>query len=126
MILGTATATGTIIDDDGVTVSVADARGDEGADVEFTVSLTAAVSSDVVLNWSTADGTAGAPGDYTATSNGTVTIPANMTTTTFGVATRNETLTEADETFTVTIDRSRRVAARGEPWDHPRHRHDHR
>ena len=122
--LGTATATGTIIDDDSATVSVANARGNEGAPVEFTVSLTAAVSSDVVLNWSTADGTARASGDYTATSNGTVTIAAGATTNTFRVATADDALTEADETFTG--HHSRHAAGRCDPRDRYGDRHDHR
>ena len=99
----TVTATGTITDDDSATVSVANASADEGEAVEFTVSLSAQASSDVVLNWSTADDTAMAPGDYTATSSGTLTIAAGATTNTFTVATVDDALAESDETFTVTI-----------------------
>ena len=101
--LGDTTATGTIIDDDSTSVSIANASASEGEAVEFTVSLSAQASSDVVLNWSTTDGTAIAPGDYTAVSSRTVTIPANMTTATFTVTTADDALVEGDETFTVAI-----------------------
>ena len=101
--LGVAMATGTINDNDSATVSIANASATEGEAVEFTVSLSAQASSDVVLNWSTADGTAIAPGDYTATSNGTVTIDAGETSATFTVMTVDDALAEGDETFAVTI-----------------------
>ena len=102
--LGGAMATGTITDDDSATVSIAGAaNATEGSSVTFTVNLTAQASSDVVLNWSTTDGTAMAPGDYTPMSSGTVTIAAGATTNTFTVATADDALVEGDETFTVTI-----------------------
>ena len=103
ILLGTGTATGTIADDDRATVSIADARADEGAPVEFTVRLSTQASSDVVLNWSTADGTAMSPGDYTAVSSRAVTIAAGETTARFMVATRDEAIAEDDETFEVTL-----------------------
>ena len=105
----TASAIGTIQDDDGVTVSVADASATEGSTVTFKATLSAAVASNVVLGWTTgADDTAGARQatagtDYTAVTNGTVTINANQTEATFTVSTTQDTTTEGDETFKVTI-----------------------
>ena len=105
----TASAVGTIQDDDGVTVSVADASATEGSTVTFTVTLSAAVSSNVVLGWTTgADDTSGARQatagtDYTAVTSGSVTIVATQTEATFTVSTTQDTTTEGDETFKVTI-----------------------
>ena len=92
-----------------VTVSVADASATEGSTVTFTATLSVAVSSNVVLGWSTGDddttgarqATAGT--DYTAVTNGSVTIDANQTEATFTVSTMADTDTEGDETFKVTI-----------------------
>ena len=74
--LGTTRATGTIIDNDGVTVSIADSSGSEGGNAAriFAVTLSATVTSAVVLDWSVTPGTA-ALSDLRTTS-GTVTISA--------------------------------------------------
>ena len=107
--IGTASAVGTITGDDGVTVAVADAAATEGSAVTFKATLSAAVSSNVVLGWSTGnDDTTGArqataDTDYTAVSGGSVTITANQTEATFTVSTTQDTATEGDETFKVTI-----------------------
>ena len=71
-----AEATGTIEDDDTSGVAIADADATEGGVVAFTVTLGKAASSSVVLKWVTADGSAKAPGDYTAQSSGSLTIAA--------------------------------------------------
>ena len=61
----------TITDDDTATVSVAAASAAEGGAVTFTVSLSGEASSDVTVDWTTADGTAdGGRRDYTAVSDG--------------------------------------------------------
>ena len=105
----TANAIGTIQDDDGVTVSVEPASATEGSTVTFKATLSAAVGSNVVLDWTTGnDDTSGARGatagtDYAAVTNGTVTINANQTEATFTVSTTQDTTTEGDETFKVTI-----------------------
>ena len=108
--LGTASAIGTIVDDDVVaTASVESGSAPEGSAVTFKAKLSAAVGSDVVLGWSTGDdntmgarqATAGT--DYTAVSvwDGRVTISANSTEATFTVQTTADTVTEGDETFKV-------------------------
>ena len=107
--IATASAVGTIQDDDGVTVSVEPGSATEGSTVTFKATLSAAVGSNVVLGWSTGnDDTSGARGatagtDYTAVTNGSVTIDANQTEATFTVQTTQDTTTEGDETFKVTI-----------------------
>ena len=96
-------ATTTIVDEGTVTVSVAPATATEGAELAFTVALTGAVAADVELGWSTTDDTAAAGDDYTAVSGGTLTIAGGATAATLTVATAEDTLAEAAETFTVTL-----------------------
>ena len=57
----------------------------------------------MALAWSTADGTATAGADYTAVTGGTLTVSAGTTSGTFAVTTREDTLAEGGETFTVTL-----------------------
>ena len=75
--LGDATATGTIIDNDGdaPTVSVSDASATEGDAVAFTVLLSAASSQQVTVEYATSGGTATSGTDFT-TASGTVTFVA--------------------------------------------------
>ena len=99
-----ATAATTAIADPGmVTVSVAAGSVAEGEAVEFAVTLSGAVGSDVALGWSTADGTATAGEDYTAVASGTVTVTAGTTSATFAVTTLADLLAEGNEMFTVTL-----------------------
>ena len=101
--LAPATAAGTIIDDDGVTVGVAPAEATEGGTLSFAVTLSGQVSSAVVLGWTTADGTATADTDYMAVSGGTLTIAEGDRAGTLEVQTFQDTLAEEPETFTVTL-----------------------
>ena len=76
--LGTATATGTITDNDPPSLSVADASGAEGGPVVFTVTLAREMGQLVRVNYATAPGTAtssadGVGADFTA-SSGTLTF----------------------------------------------------
>ena len=91
--------------DDGIieTVSVARASAEEGDSVEFTVTQSAVAPSDTVLGWSTAAGRATSGTDFTAVTAGMLTISAGETTGKLTVSTVEDTLAEADETFTVTI-----------------------
>ena len=102
--LGDATATGTIIDNDGgsPTVSVSDASATEGEAVEFTVSLSAASAQQVTVQYATSDGTAESATDFTAAS-GTLTFAANETSKTVSVATAEDSDGEGNETFTLTL-----------------------
>jgi hypothetical protein len=101
-----AQATATILNDDGAapSLSINNASVTEGnsgnAIASFTVTLSVAASQTVTVNYSTADGTATAGSDYTATS-GTLTFPAGTRTRTIGVSVLGDTTTEPNETFTV-------------------------
>jgi hypothetical protein len=68
----------------------------------FTVTLSAASASAVSVGYATADGTATAGSDYTATS-GTLTIAAGGTSGTISVPVLGDTTAESSETFTVSL-----------------------
>ncbi len=87
----------------GVSFSQAAVSVSEGAgSVALTVNLSDPQSSPVNVPWSTADGTASAGSDYVAGS-GTLTFPANVTSQTITITILQDTLSEANETFTVTL-----------------------
>ena len=97
---------GTILDDDAVvqpSITIGDVTVTEGQTANFTVSLSAASTQTVTVVASTANGSAVAPGDFTARSNVTITFPAGSTSQTFAVTTVNDTLVEQTETFTVNL-----------------------
>ena len=102
--ISTNSATGTINDDDDArpSLSIADASATEGSPVSFTVTLSAAISDEVTVEYATSSGTATQDTDYTA-ATGTLTISANTTTASFTVDTTHDTTVENDETFTVTL-----------------------
>lgn len=109
--LGTATATGTITNDDAApvtppTVSIANASVNEGnsgvTPMAFTVSLSKASDKAVTVGYSTANGTAIAGQDYSAAS-GTLTFAAGTTSQQFSVSVLGDTTVEPAETFTVTL-----------------------
>ena len=105
------TATATITDNESTpTLTIADARATESGAVEFTVTLDPASSSDVTVEYATTDGTATADSadpdgaDYTAPASGAqLIISASQTSGTISIATGDDTVFEADETFTVTL-----------------------
>ena len=75
----------------------------EGDEATFTVTLSGSPGADLVVDYATAAGTAGAS-DFTAT-NDTLTFPADTTTLTqtFTVPTTADDQVEGDETFTATL-----------------------
>ena len=87
---------------DAPALSVSDARAAEGEAVEFTVSLSAASSGQVTVDYATSDGTAESGTDYTAVS-GTLTFAAGTTSKTVRVETTEDSADENDETFTLTL-----------------------
>ena len=106
-----AQATGTIQNDDTApseppAVSIADVshpEGNSGTTVyAFTVSLSHVATGSVSVPYSTADGSATSPSDYTATS-GTLTFAAGETSKTITVLANGDTGYENDETFTVNL-----------------------
>jgi Tol biopolymer transport system component len=120
--IGTATATGTINDDDAVLsindVTMGEPTVGSTATATFTVTASRVVNSvnyavpqaiTVSCNFATSNGTAQAPGDYTArtTTALSVTVPSNLTSgtniTTLTVTIQPDALTETNETFNVTL-----------------------
>ena len=72
------------------------------ANATFTVTLSVASGQPVTVNYTTIDGTATAPADYTATA-GTLTFPAGIRTQQIIVPAANDLLDENAETFTVSL-----------------------
>ncbi|MYB04487.1 MAG: hypothetical protein F4Y13_09950, partial [Acidimicrobiaceae bacterium] len=94
---------GTILDDDGlVQILAEDApavyEGD-GVSAVFTVRLSRAATAAVTVQYSTSNGTAESPGDYTAASSQTLTFAPGDTTMTVSVALANDDIPEDTETF---------------------------
>jgi uncharacterized repeat protein (TIGR01451 family) len=103
-------ATGTILDDDpppaitidGVTVE----EGDAGTvDAVFNVHLSAPSGQEIRVDFSTANGTAQAPGDYLAQS-GTVVFPAGTTSQPVVIQVVGDQIAEGDESFLVHLSQS--------------------
>ena len=104
----TATGTATIHDDDRdkalPRLRIGNVSVDEapGASAVFTVTASDTSTSPVTVEFATANATAVAGSDYTATS-GTLTIEPNTLTASIAVPVLDDTLVEADESFTVTL-----------------------
>ncbi len=100
------TAKLSIQDNDYPTLSINDisqVEGNNGATAfTFTVTSSNAITNNVNVNYSTADGTGAAGSDYQATS-GTLTIPAGQTSRTITVLVNGDPTPEADETFFVNL-----------------------
>ena len=93
-------------DDDPPTIGIADASGDEGDPVSFTVSLSEASGKDVSFRYTTSIDsydTATSDTDFTAVTNRTVTIAPGNASTTLTVDTIEDSAFEDDETFTLTL-----------------------
>jgi hypothetical protein len=95
-----------IVGGDTATLSIDDvslAEGDSGeTDFTFTISIAETITSDVNVDFATADDLASAPDDYTAIS-GTATITAGATSTTVTVKVQGDAAFEPDETFFVNL-----------------------
>ena len=96
-------ATGTITDDDSTTVTIADASAEEGDSLTFTVTLNRAVQGGLTVTPSFTDGTATKGTDYTENTGGLSFTGTAGETQTFTVATTEDEVVEADETFTVSL-----------------------
>jgi len=87
-------------------ISIADvsvAEGNSGStNANFTVTLSTASATPVTVGYSTANGTATAGADYTATS-GTLTFSPGVTSQTIAVKVAGDATVESNETFTVTL-----------------------
>jgi len=82
--------------------SVAEGSGGGATDLDFTVTLSAASSSDVMVDYATSDGTALSSSDYTV-ADASLTITAGGTTGTITVIVNADTAFEADETLGITL-----------------------
>ena len=100
------TGTGTIINDDGAVLSIADASVVEGTGVggtlRFTVTLSQASAETVTVQYASADGSAVAPGDYAAVS-GTLTFAPGELVKIIEVQVVGDDIVEPDETLTITL-----------------------
>ena len=109
------TVTVTIIEGDTSVLSVDDAEAaEDGGQVVFTVTISAAAGSDVTVGYATSDGTATAGADYTDTS-GTLTFPADsLVAQTVSVPLINDGVDEdEEETFTLTLSNAQGASLAG-------------
>ncbi len=99
-------ATATINDNDtcaGISFTVASSGPvTEGAGSVFTVTKTGSTGFTCTVNYATSDGTAVAPGDYTATS-GTLTFNSTTTSVSVTVPTVDDSIVESPETFSMSL-----------------------
>jgi hypothetical protein len=84
------------------TLTIGNASVTEGGNLAFPVTLSPSATGTVTVNYATANGTAVAPGDYTATSN-TLTFTAGQTSKTIAIATIDDSTTESSEAMSVTL-----------------------
>ena len=99
----TRVARATLVSQDTVIISVADATVTEGASASFVVSVDGAGSGTPKLRYETASGTATAA-DFTAVSDTQdIDIGADPTNTAITVAITNDSLAEGEETFTLNL-----------------------
>jgi hypothetical protein len=102
-----ATGAATIVDNDLPAASINDVSATElnGTNTKtysFKITLNKAGTNSITINYATADGTAVAPGDYTAKS-GTVTFSPGIVSKTVSVTVRGDNIVEPDEVFFVNI-----------------------
>jgi hypothetical protein len=74
-----------------------------GAQIAFTIDLSAPTNEDVLLTYSTVNGTAVAGSDFVGVTNGQVTIPAGSTSATVLITVLADDLPEAVESFTLQL-----------------------
>ncbi len=107
-------ATGTILDDDEVTVvDVADVTANEGDDLVFGIDMSGTSAMDEIYPFDVTDITATAGDDYNGTpvfsdgvvdnGDGTITVPAGVEDFTITFPGIDDVIAEDDETFTVTV-----------------------
>ena len=96
---GAGTAVGTILDDDVTRIAIGDADAYEAdGTIEFPLTLSPASAGQVTVRYTTFDGSATQPADYTAVS-GTLTIPAAATAATISVNLTDDSFVEDPESF---------------------------
>ena len=109
-VTATDTAIGTITDDDGAAVTIADASASEGDAISFTATLNQAVSGGLTVTPSFTDVTATSGTDYTENTAALTFTGTAGETKTFTVSTTEDAFVETDETFTVSLTVSNTLA----------------
>lgn len=102
-VLVDSSAVGTILDTTAPRLSVADVTVIEGDPARFVVSLNKPAPQTVTFRYSTSNGTATSPSDYSGVSNASGTIAAGASSTTLTVNTTENTTAESTETFTLSL-----------------------
>ena len=107
-IITNSTATGTIAENDltGLSaITIAEARGEEGSNLIFKVMASATISEPINFQYeATLDNMSTASrADLSGELTGTMQIAPNDSSTTISIATANDSLREADETFRITL-----------------------
>jgi hypothetical protein len=78
----------------------------EAASISFRISLSGPATEDVLLTYSTVNGTATAGEDFNGVTGGTATIAAGQTSQTVTVGLRDDTAVESTETFMLKVDQA--------------------
>jgi hypothetical protein len=103
------TATGTIVNDDGlpvVSIAAAAPADEGGGRMLLTVSVEPAATREISVDYATADGTARAPGDY-AVASGSLQIQPGATSAQIFVDIQDDAADEHDESFTLALSNPR-------------------
>ena len=105
-VIGRATGTGTIVNDDSPAISINSGSVNEGdsgtTNGSFTVTLSQPSALTVTVDYATADGSATAPADYTSTA-GTLTFAPGVTSRPLTIPVIGDTVIEPDENFAVNL-----------------------
>jgi hypothetical protein len=102
-IVGQLSGLGTILDDDGPGVTVSDASANEGNDLVFTISLSAASVRPITVQYGTLDGTAKAGGEYTTPALSSAAFAPGETTKNVTVSTQLDGLNDDPERMFLTL-----------------------
>jgi hypothetical protein len=107
--IDTATAAGTIINDDTATLSIDNVSQPESGTFTFTITSDTVASADITVVVNTAEivGQAAAGSDYTSIVNQTATIAAGNTSTTVTVTVNDDAIVEDDQSFEVNLSDAR-------------------
>ncbi|NVN93684.1 MAG: HYR domain-containing protein, partial [Bacteroidetes bacterium] len=106
VVIDTSTATGTILDNDIITINLAGftVTETEGTQTKnFVVSMNHSAQYDIVLTFSTANGTALAGNDFNALTDTVITIPAGVISVNIPVSILGDLVVEPQEAFTGSI-----------------------
>jgi hypothetical protein len=100
-VLGNATEPIQILNDEKPSLTGTNVSGAEGSTLQFGATLVQRYYQNITVNYATANGTAMAPGDFTATSGAITFLAGTNGTQTVGVPTKFDFTTEVAEKFTM-------------------------